>query len=276
MFDFCQNKQILPYLFYVGLNFFIFKNLHAGEVIYQFETGLNLTSFQYKEFTVNDNLLDREDGVLPGLFIEAKAENFPYQYSIYFSGQQNTLDYSGKTQIGRPLETRTLETIYQYSFKIKRHLFKQPYPVDLMVEMGERHWDRDIYQTEISKALSEIYRWPYIMLGGSIQVLNDASINYEIQILYGKSFNAALDIYLEGFDQTTLQLEQGDVLVFKMPLSIRDVAGYILKVEPFFEYWHFDKSDKSTVLINGFPSRFSVNEPENETTLIGVNVSFLF
>jgi hypothetical protein len=276
MFDFWQKKQVWLYMLFIGFNVCIFANLYASEATYQFETGLNLSSFQYKEFSFNGNLLDREDGFLPGLFIEAKVDNYPYQYSLNFSGQQSTLDYSGRTQIGSPLETRTLETIYQYSFKIKRHLFEQPYPTYLMVEMGERHWDRDIYQTAITNSLSEIYHWPYIMMGGSIQVLNDANKNFEIQILYGKSLNATLDIYFEGFDRTTLQLESGDVLVFKMPLSIRGVAGYTLQIEPYFEYWHFDKSEKTALNINGVPSGYFANEPENETTLLGLNVSFLF
>ncbi len=276
MLNFGQNKLALPCIFFIGFNFFIFTNLHANDVIYQFETGLNLSSFQYKEFSLNGNLLDREDGVLPGLFIEAKADNFPYQYSLGFSEQRSTLDYSGKTQLGRALETRTLETIYQYSFKVKRHLFEQPYPTHLMVEIGERRWDRNIYQTAISNSLSEIYRWPYIMLGGSIQVLNEAKKDFEIQVLYGKSFNAALDIYLEGFDRTTLKLEQGDVLVIKMPLSIKNVGGYTLQIEPYFEYWHFDQSEQSALFINGLPSGYFAIEPENETTLFGVNISFLF
>ncbi len=235
--------------------------------------GLDSQSFHFKEYDEQGNLLLREDGLLPGIEFGYDVSSGPDTIAMRIAVWDGNVDYEGQTQTGNPLSTTTDTTITNYSVAFMRDI--RNHPVSLIVSLGMRRWDRHIRRTALTNSLYEIYYWPYYMLSGESTLFEQDKFDVKASLSVGRSFSSTMDLHISGYDTTTLNLPSGNTFRLGIPISYQWKPDRTLNIEPYFHYWHFDRSRREPLYRNGVIVG-QVHEPENETTSFGVSLSMQF
>lgn len=252
---------------------------HGSEYSQTIHVGLDLHAFHYKEYDARGHVLDREDGVLPGLKVGFEARSGLYGIAIFAAAWNGTVEYDGQTQAGSPLTATSDATITDYRLAFSRGISsganQAAVPARLIAEIGTRRWDRKIRSTARTNSLYEVYRWPYYRLGGEISLSETDKLSVGAKALAGRTFSSSLEVHIKGYDTTTLDLKPGNSFHLSIPVSYRWRPKRSLLVEPYFDYWHFDESSLQPLSRNGV-SVGLVQEPENETSSFGITLSTRF
>lgn len=248
----------------------------ASDLTYQFQVGLKLSDFQYKEFGADGGLLDREDGLLPGVQLGLELRSLPYTIALSLQRQDGNSDYRGQTQIGTPLDTNTRETIIDYSLALKRDILLDSHPVSLIIALGKRRWDREIERTAITNSLNETCHWPYYLLGGETNFWSNDKLSVGIRALIGRTFDSTLEVHIRDYDATTLDLRNGDALFISIPVEYRSRSQHTRVIELYLQYWHFEASPAKPLLRHGYPTGNLIHEPESETLILGITLALRF
>lgn len=215
-------------------------------------------------------MLLREDGLLPGINFGYEVRSGLDAIAMLVAVWDGNVDYDGRTQTGRPLSTSTDTTITNYSVAIKRDI--SSHPTSIIVSIGMRRWDRHIRRTALTNSLYEIYYWPYYMLSGESTLFDQGKFDVTASVSVGRSFASTMDLNIRGYDTATLNLPPGNTFRLSVPVSYQWKPDITLNIEPYFHYWHFDRSGKESLYRNGITAG-QVHEPENETTSFGLTLS---
>lgn len=244
------------------LTLFGASGVHAAEL----RAGLSWMDFNYKEFDDRDQILDREDGSLPGLAIGLNQPLGRWTIDaelIYHTGRAT---YSGQTQPIRVSHTSdTDETIWDGSIYVSYAV--ADLPLRLLGGAGYRFWERDIrpaYNEDLGytvPGLLEYYYWYYLALGVQLQVTND----FRIDARALRPMDATMELAVDGSNST---FDMGERWGLRLATPWRTAASESLAVtlEPYLQYWKFEASPLVYVPeLGGF-----AYEPENETMTWGL------
>ena len=227
-----------------------------------------LKDFTYKEFADDGELLDREDGILPGVGLGI-SWRWPDWYinglaTIYY----NQIRYDGQTQMGVPLETSTDELIIDSELSLA-YLFPRGEGGEhrVYIGIGSRYWERDIKPGTDKNGnpvsgLFEIYEWPIGFLGGRWQWGGDSKLDrsLDVRLFWPVGPNMSVDLLADD-PKLDLGANMGVRVGFPMDFRYRNKT---YRIEPFVEQYEFDRS----------PVVLGVFEPRSKTRNLGVKFKF--
>ncbi len=250
------------------------------------ELGLISMNFHYKEFDENNQILDKEDGTIPGIMLGMREYDGPWVYASNLSYYAGNVVYDGQavslsSGAITPLIARTDEKIYDFTV-LAEHWYRNSNNQSRFAwyaGIGYRYWIRDILPGMTSSGtpvsgLVETYKWWYAIGGvknvlidsGNFQLLLDARIT--------RTYRPVMKVdFFETGDETILNLKERYGGRVSMPLHYRLNHTATVKVEPYMEGLAFGRSEAKEVLMNGVPSGQSILEPRSETRNTGVVLS---
>lgn len=226
--------------------------------------GQSLLGFQYKEYSGQNELLDREDGLMPGLRIGGDFQRRSLLLSIDFTYHAGTVNYDGQTQTGAPHKTLTRETISEITASIGKRFGERGL---LYLGGGYRQWDRDIQPNGKVFGLFERYTWPYAMLGGELRIwhTNRHRIGLNGRVTY--PLNPEMTLRLNGYGDIHLRLGMHPGFRLTAPWLIQLPSRHQLQIAPYYEYWQMGRSPGVIV------GKYIFHEPRSETGNMGITVS---
>lgn len=255
------------------LALFCTANAYAEPVIYS--AGAGLLAFHYKEFDDADVLLDREDGILPGIRIAMEMPGSSSRHEMSIQYHHNVIDYDGQTQAGIPARTDSRADIFDVRYLLSRPLDSGRLKHSAaQFGAGFRYWrreiysGRDIYGGDVS-GLLEHYYWPYLEAG----IATEWQLRHGMKL--GITFRARrmfmgkmmLDYAGSGSDKT-FNLGNRWGFLLGVPLSSRLENSKTLIVEPYIEYIDIGASNIIAESDGAFITTFQ--EPRSTTRNIGV------
>ncbi len=239
--------------------------------------------FGYREFDRGGRELNREDGLLPGLRLTARAAQGRAFARIDASYHGGTVDYDGETQSGTPTRTETGTRLFSVGAEAGVWLGQRPGKWGGFVHLARRLWERDIYSTGNVQGIYEEYRWSEFGLGlrHVWSRAGKASWGHEISVMAYRVTDGDIFVELSGlsgpdWDDTTLSLGNENGLRLRYTATRRLGDGKLLRIEPYYAEWAFGRSNTETVTSDGQPTGFSVTEPRSESRRIGVTLALVF
>ena len=249
--------------------------------------GFSLLDMNYKEFRDDGFLLDREDGILPGVAGHLKFPNQSFDSYLYGSYHASTIDYDGQTQGGLPVQTDTETDIVDFQYYLSE---KSSQKNQIYGGIGYRYWRRDIQSIGNVAGILEHYKWFYGLMGVKTRVFknNNSEILLDFRITH--MLKANMDIDFKGFsatgfaslDDKTVNLGKKTNFRISLPWRKKLENSYTWLIEPYFEQWDIDKSNTVNLTENGalviLPECggvCGVFEPRSETRNFGVNIQLV-
>lgn len=225
--------------------------------------------FKYQEFDQNDQLLDKEEGVMPGVRLAYGnlTKNDSLRLDAAFYGGR--VDYTGQTQSGTPHQTDTDEQLVKLGISYLQHevtLFRGL----LFAGLHYWYWDRDILARNGVQGLHERYTWYETELG--LKFTSESSYWLELSAMY--NFRPRMVLFLPSSEvRFNLQSRPGyRVRAGKTWDNRQDITTTL---SLFAEYWEFGRSN--TVFTNDFfGSSGFLTEPDSKTFNSGLEFSFVF
>ena len=233
--------------------------------------AFSLMDFGYKEFDDNDEILNREDGYLPGFTLSIDAPNSSWPLTTEISLYARDVLYDGQTQTGTPIPSRTDEIIFDLSLMLSKKLVgRNLSPEQLYYGIGYRYWRRDIRDTRTAAGIPvsgvlEIYQIPYVLLGSRWDVARSERINWSLDLRLTHTVLSKMTVKL--FEETTLDLGERFGGRFSITAEYLSNNAKNFYIEPFYEYWQFGKSD-----IRFNSGLGNIFEPRSTTNNLGVNI----
>ena len=278
------TDQIKPIIFLL----IIIYNLLAPKIAfsndkntYEISAGISLLNFGYKEFSTNNILLDREDGTIPGLTFALTRNWEHWSADLNITHHKGIIDYTGQTQGGTSLTSKTDTDIVDYSLSINRWITTQnKTQFALYSGYGKHTWQRNIRSTTTSggipvSGLYEEYRWSYAQLGTKLALIHNSKKKWLLDLQYNKMLDAEIDVLFGSFDPITLQLGQKWGVRFSSPYRTQVKNQLFIEIEPYYEYWKIARSETKRLRINNFLTNTSVAEPRSDTQNFGINLTIV-
>lgn len=273
-------KLILLFIFMLCFKLAIAEDYRSQ---YELLLGFSLLDMNYKEFDDTNFLLDREDGILPGIISEIKFSGQDIDSYLYGSYHTSTIDYDGQTQGGTPVQTDTETEIVDIQYRLSDKPTKQH---QLYGGIGYRYWRRDIQSIGNVSGILEHYKWFYGMLGLKSRLLKDYNSELSFDVRITHMLKANMDIDFKGFsatgfaslDDKTVDLGKKTNFRISIPWRIKIENSYTWLIEPYFEQWDIGKSNVvnltesgTLVVLPECGGICGVLEPRSETRNFGVN-----
>lgn len=235
------------------------------------QLAASLMNFNYGEYNDNDNLIDKEYGLLPGVAFSLNYQFKDLQLSGEGSLYANDVTYDGQTQSGTPVQSRTDTFISDFSVRLAQLFDGQKLmPDSVYFGMGYRYWNRNIRDTSTSSGtpvsgVREVYRLPYIQLGSCWNIAKLGRTDWSLDIRLHRTVSAEMDVHI--YEGTTLNLgERWGGRASLMIAGIFDKESNYY-VEQFLELWQIGKSNPKYNSGAGY-----IYEPRSTTINLGVNL----
>lgn len=240
------------------------------------EAAVSLMHFDYREYRDNGSLLDRENGYLPGVSFSLARAVGGWEAMGRVSHHGDTIDYSGETEAGVPVQTSTSEKLTDISLQLgKDEAFGEGTPAKLYGGIGHRQWRRDIHSTATVRGLLENYRWSYVFLGALASLAQKDSFILALDMRLTRTVNPTIHVDFGGvYDSAMLSLKEKSGFRISLPATLPQANGLQLRIEPFWEEWHFGRSNTESITRNGV-SVGTVFEPRSESRAYGVNIGLI-
>jgi hypothetical protein len=273
---------------FLGLTFVVFLWSGRGLTMGSETTGwigLSLMEFGYKEFGDHNELLDREDGLLPGLTLGV-MQPWNNWFGVLEAGiYSGEVTYDGKTQREISLETDTDELIVDGTLHLG-YWFNRPesFSYALYGGLGYRYWRRDIRPTMLTNGtpvagLLETYQWKYGLLGFKANFNQSDIVHWKIDVRLIRTIDPAIEADFQGFgrfDNTRLELGEKYGTHINMSWNYSFSKTQSFEIVPFYEQWDLGPSPEKTVTSNGVPVGTRIFEPRSETRNIGISIMLKF
>lgn len=241
-----------------------------------------LRDFAYKEFDAGGELLDREDGVVPGVILGVSREWRDLHLVVDFSHYGGDVDYDGQTQSGIPITTQTNAQFSSISFRAeRRERTTTGRAYGTYVGLGYTRWVRDIESTRTAggtfvQGLLETYTWWTAEVGARVALYQAGSATWQLDARFLYTLYPSVEVDSHGlFDRVTLEPEgrPGFRVALPWEYGAKGQATRFI-AEPWIEYFEFGESDPETITTGGVPVGTAL-EPRSETRNLGVSVGIL-
>jgi len=249
--------------------------------------GGGLMYFDYAEYRDNNEFLDGETGLMPGIIIKRKQRHQRLFTELVGQLYGNKIKYDGQTQDEVPLTTDSIAIIFDGHIKVGMRIAQKHEPY---IGLGYRYWYRhilngyDITGGAVSGLLEE-YKWFYGILGyaANFAVSEDVSVGYDFR--YTKMMSAKMDIdhlgYC-GYDDAQVNLGNESGARFSLPVKVK-TRSHVLTVTPYYEIIDIGKSNIIALTRNGNLVDCKLDgfydgalEPRSETRNVGIELTWLW
>ena len=247
--------------------------------------GFDAMRFYYREFDDNDEILNTEKGVIPGLVISAASEWENWYGEFNYKYNTGKVEYDGQTQDGVPALTDTREDIVDINL-IAGHYFGTAayYRSSIYGGLGYYYWERDILPgkdingNDVS-GLFEIYEWSYALFGTRLSLHDSRNSGLLLDLRLQRMLDATMEIDFRGYQNLdNLELDLGEEWSFRISLpyilSTKDNNKFTL--EPYLITWFIGASPYEQITSGGVPIGRIANEPRSETYNFGLTLKYLF
>lgn len=232
----------------------------------------------YQEFDEAGSLLDREDGYIPGLVLGLSQTADHWVFAGDFAFHEGDVIYTGQTNTGIPISTRTRQNIAdiavrtEYWLQSSKGFSYAPY-----LGAGYHRWDRNIQSTTTSSGTSvsglfETYTWWSGFLGTKATLYESESARWLLDARLMQIINPSVNIHFDGqYDNLKLLLGERWGVRVSLPWRYMMNQSSGLNVEPFAESYELGRSVTTPLTRNG-TAVGSVFEPRSQTINYGLVV----
>lgn len=259
--------RYLPFLFLIGCLYGL--PVQAAQVNVGF--GLLVNQFDYQETEPEGDLINEEEGILPGVIGQLTFKKSPWFGATEFSYLEEDVDYKDH-RIAQSSTTSTRITRL-VGIAGRQWQVSDSVDIDVYAGVGRRDWRRDIHSTTSAVGLLEKYHWNYAILGVR-PVLNISAkqkVMFDLRLRQVLSGGLDVDIKDNRYGKTVgLELDEGKGIRLSLDWRYRLSSDKEIGIAPYADYWMFDRSP-SVVVVNqntGFSD--SLHEPENKTFSTGI------
>ena len=231
-----------------------------------FASNLELTPtlyyFNYHEFDQSDRLLDKEQGVIPGIRLSfnpvQQAEDIKAHVSLY----GGRVDYTGQTQLGAPHKTETIEQLINFGVTLAPGYLAAIHD-NIFFGFQYWYWDRDILTRNNVLGLHEIYSWYELELGLSFETEIDPASFYWFKLSAIHTVAPEIELRLPS---SSVTLDLGSRPGFRLRAGRRwkNGKGWLGSINLLVEYWEFGRSN-SVFTTDFFGQSGFITEPRSET-----------
>ena len=233
------------------------------------EVTPTLYFFNYQEFDQNDVLLDKEQGVLPGIKLSyadaTERDTLKFNASLY----GGRVDYDGQTQSGIPHQTETDEQLIKLGISYFQHRVIH-YPGLFFAGLHYWYWDRDILTRNGVQGLHELYSWYETELG--LKFISESSYWLELSAMY--NFKPKMELFLPSGD-VAFKLKSKPGYRIRAGKTWANNASMTTTISLFTEYWEFGHSEP-VFIADFYGSPATLFEPDSETLNSGLEFSFIY
>lgn len=231
--------------------------------------------FHYEESSSSGDRLNRESGVLPGLY-GAFVYRLPLGewFKVSATRYSGDVRYEGQSQSGVPLRSRSDAALWfadataGWRGVTHSHLIFVP-----MVRLGYREWQRDILPTDFTRKLSENYRWFELGVGGSLCYPERVgwldSLCAEGWAIYTFDGSVKVDLTELGAGQPKLRLGARPGAAIRFLATVGS-----LEFSLFGQLWKFGSSEPESV--DWSSGKLVIEEPASQSWLAGLSLGFQF
>jgi hypothetical protein len=262
----------------------VIPRVHAGEPAapptWRMHAGLSIQDFNYKEFADDGTLLDRENGLIPGVVAGFLRTEKEWGVAGDFSYHDGAVDYTGQTNSGIPITTRSDARIADLSMRVEhRQIGKADVEYGrLYGGLGLHSWERNVRSTQTAggayvSGVFEIYQWWYGFIGFKTDMVAKPSWSWALDARLTRTFDPRVHVdFLGLYDNTSLDL--GPRFGARLSLPWRYALDRVsaLSIEPYFERWDLGRSNDMT-LTRGGVAVGGIFEPRSETRSYGLTLS---
>jgi hypothetical protein len=266
-------KNLLRWIL-LSTGLFLSLNVFATEL----HLGIGMQQFNYKEFDSQGAKLNSEQGLLPGIDLGLTHEIGNWRYGGLFTLYKGQVNYDGRTQAGKSLQTETDEVLWRVGGDVGRRLTIPI--VDVLVLYGSlayRLWERDINGKENVTGLYEKYHWWEAAVGTRIPFAQSKNRLWQLDTALLYIINPTLEVELPGFDDPTLRL--GERVGARISLSHiwrRPSSDMEIRLKLFAQAWEFGRSKEEPLTMNGQRTAATVSEPRSESRHWGVSLALAY
>lgn len=263
----------------LGLLAFLYMGSVYAEPV-EYSAGVGMLAYHYKEFDDADVLLDREDGILPGVLLAIKSGTAQDSHEVSFQYHFNVIEYDGQTQAGTPARTDSRADIIDARYLLSRSFNSaQLKNSSAQFGVGFRYWRREIRSGfDINggpvNGLLEHYYWPYLEAGLATEWKFSSGLVTGLTFSTRRMINGRIMIdYAGSVDDKTLKLGNRWGFRLAAPVTVSMENRKKLIIEPYFEYIDIGKSNIVDETSGGVPTGFVIWEPRSTTRNAGVMAS---
>ncbi|SFM36413.1 hypothetical protein SAMN04487963_2246 [Marinobacter zhejiangensis] len=240
------------------------------------EVGATWFYFDYQEESDSGQVLNKETGDIPGVFIAWTPTLGSHAWGRLEAGYaSHSVEYDGQTQAGVPLTTQTHQRLIHYEARFGGEwrggeLGLRPY-----LAARYQRWDREIQPTGFSLGLNEDYRW-WELGGGIAACTSSLSWASDLCLDLGvfRTTRGEVEVALGNDPDNYPVLEQGDGTGYRVQLQWSPQALPRLLVSLYHAAWDFERSNTELVRV-GF-AQLRIREPASESSRQGVRVALRF
>lgn len=240
--------------------------------------GSDLRQFDYREYSNQGRLLDREHGFLPGLLLGANRSYGEWRLAGQVSYHAGGVTYTGQTNTGVPLTTTTNQRMVNPELRAERRLDELSH-VHPAVYLGAAHqvWRRDIQPSYTAdgqpvQGLLEIYRWWQVFFGAKARVYESAGLVWDVDARAIRLLVPKIVVdYAGRYDNPHLSLGERWGFRLAAPLCFKVRPSTRIAIEPYLQKFSFGRSALTPLTSQGLPAG-AVYEPDSDTRSYGLSV----
>jgi hypothetical protein len=218
---------------------------------FSFAVGPTTERFVHREFTDTGRQLLRESGTLPGWRIEGRGRHERWELSLQASHADGSLDYDGRTQAGAPLATTTDVRISEAGLRLLRSIDARQ-QIALGAGIAHRRWDRSIQPAGRIAGLDERYTTWLLSFESRFSLVRSAAASLDLEFSLRQTRRPEVSVDFGGlYDNQSIALGRQTGMRLAAPASLALGRGSRLRLEPWVEYWGFDRSASQPLLRDG-------------------------
>jgi Outer membrane protein beta-barrel domain len=253
------------------------SSAHANE---NSESGITLAgdiqSFNYREHDNNGNLLDRENGYIPGLLLGMDRSFGPWQLAGQLAYHSGDVTYTGQTTGGVPITTTTNQQVMDAELRAGYRFAQiRQFEPALYFGAGRHEWQRNIHPTHTAGGtavggLQETYDWWQVFLGTRLSHKQTDAFTWGMDLRVAKIIAPEIKVdFLGVYDNMQLKLGERWGYRLEFPMAYAMNSSTTLMLSPYLEQFSFGRSASAPLTSHGVAVG-TAHEPDSSSSHYGI------
>ncbi len=239
----------------------------------RFSVGLQTATFKYSEPTINMKDTSQLSGIRLGMQTPGNQNRLVVSGDLEFL--TGSASYDGAYQDGRKLQTSgknsilTLRGLLGNQFEVNENSVLTPFVGIGIRQLANKYDGPGTYRREIG------YTYLPLGLDWKTKMTSDWSAGFAAE--YDLFLGGTVKTRLSDVDSSLPDIEnkQSSGSGYRVSATIQyKIQNYEIGIQPFYHYWKIADSDKYIVTDGQITAAFY--EPENETSITGIDLSLQF
>jgi len=236
--------------------------------------------FGYQEFNDAGQMLDREDGNIPGVVVGMSSNSGSWLFAGDASYYGGNVDYDGQTNTAPPVPVRTRTTQNIADVALRTEYWLQNGKASryaLYLGGGYHYWGRDIQPASDANGnpvggLFEAYTWWSGFLGAKAALYDSGTSRWLLDARLMQIINPTMDVRFSGYDSSRLALGERPGIRISLPWRYTMNRSSSFGIEPYAESYELGRSANTPLTINGSATGQQIYEPQSKTRNYGLSV----